>query len=86
MFDADGAPVLENSSWVEVIAQPPADKPITDWVGFDGVVYDPHLYLDALPPVPIGQQPLITDHGYAIQQHGDGRVEWFTPGIKYSSP
>jgi hypothetical protein len=84
IYSADGELVMENDSLVEIIARPPAERPITDWIGFDGVFYDPHLYLDALAPVPIGQDPLIANHGYAIMQHGDGRVEWYTPGVSYS--
>jgi hypothetical protein len=82
VLDADGVPQTEVFSMVNIVARVPENAPITGWVGFDGVVYDPHLYLDALAPVPYGQQPLIKDNSHVIRQTRRG-VEWFRPGIDY---
>jgi hypothetical protein len=81
----DGKIVTVVTSKVEVIARPPQNIPITGWVSLEGVIYEPHAYLDALAPVPPDQEPLVGEPGWAIKQHPDGKVQWFRPGIQYSS-
>ena len=41
-----------------VIAYPGSPN-LTEWIGFDHVIYDPHLYIDVLPPVERGQEPVV---------------------------
>jgi len=91
-LDADGKPVLDNdgnpvkvfASRTEVIARTPRRSPMVGWVAFDGVIYDPHTYLNAIGPVPIGEAPMIDDPGYSMIQNPNGSVEWFLPGVDYS--
>lgn len=85
ILDVEGQPIYDPVSMVEIIARPPKEQAITGWISFDTVIYDPHMYIDALAPVPRGQKPLVREHGYVIKEHPDGRIEWFLPGVDYSS-
>jgi len=85
VYDGEGEPVTENHSMVNVVAKPPNNQPYTGWIGFDGVVYDPNMYIDTVPPVPPGQEPLVHDPAYFLVQNADGSVRWLEPGIDYRS-
>lgn len=74
--DGEGRPV----SRVEVIARPGGGS-IGGWVGFDHVMFDPRLYVDALPAVPKGMDPLVPNPGIAVVQQPGGAMQQFSPGV-----
>jgi len=82
--NTDGSPVMKPASRVQVIARPPKQVPITGWVAFDHVIYDPYLYVDALPPVKYDEEPLVPEPGVGVMQQPDGSVITVTPGVEYS--
>lgn len=42
----------EQVFYTKIIAMPPVSQPLTGWIGFDHVIYDPNLYIDAVSTVP----------------------------------
>lgn len=66
-----------------VLAYPPQNLAggLTDWIGFDHVDYDPHLYLDVLPPVTFGQAPLVDSRAIAVINQG-GQTFSVIPGVE----
>lgn len=67
LVEEDGQSVQRDVIYAEVIAMPPVNKPLTGWIGFDHVVYDPGLYLDILDPVAESLHGTAYGYGREIQ-------------------
>jgi hypothetical protein len=49
--------------YTDLIARPSENSQLTDWIGFDQVIYDPNLYIDTLAPVPADQHTRVFGRG-----------------------
>lgn len=54
----------EDLIFADVIAHFPGGARMTDWIGFDHVIYDPNLYIDTLAPVPENVHNKVFGRGY----------------------
>jgi hypothetical protein len=65
--DIDGTTRTQHVIYADVIARPSQNVPLTGWIGFDHVVYDPDLYIDALEPVPPDVYPMVFTRGVEVE-------------------
>lgn len=78
----------DDVEFAEVVARPPQSAPLTDWIGFDSVSYDPYLYIDALPtvaPAARAQTFGVNDYGLTVVTLGDRTIP-VVPGLRAEPP
>ena len=59
----------DGSKVTAVIAYPSASG-LTEWIGFDHVIYDQNLYIDVLPPVDYGEEPVAGRRSLVVITRG----------------
>ena len=66
-YEDAGATKTQHVVYADIIARPPEAMPLTGWICFDHVIYDPDLYLDVLEPVPASDHPIIFGRGSEVE-------------------
>jgi len=69
----------ESLIYAVIIARPPGGVTLTDWIGFDHVIYDPNLYIDTLSPVKEAVHNRVYGKGYPRESDG-AHVVQYIPG------